>query len=114
VRITVNRNTTRAVKASVHAALADALEDVTETGLGEANRTVPIEEATLERSGFAQVDRGSLTGQIAYDTPYAVVQHEDPTLAHDPGRRHHWLEDSMEENKGRYVQYVGKALRSAT
>ena len=30
-----------------------------------------------------------------YDTPYAVVQHEDMTFNHKPGRKAKYLEDPM-------------------
>jgi hypothetical protein len=38
--------------------------------LEEANRVVPIEEATLLRSGVASVDEGGLRGAVSFDTPY--------------------------------------------
>jgi hypothetical protein len=101
-----------AAKAAIRGAIADALGDVAETLLNDANRTVPIEEGTLERSGVASVDRNALQSAVSYDTPYAVVQHEDPTLRHDPGRRDHWLIDTLNENRRRYLDYVADKVRS--
>jgi len=34
---------------------------------------------------------------VAYDTPYAVRQHEDTRLRHDAGRRAKWLERTADE-----------------
>lgn len=61
--------------------------------LNESRKEVPIEEGTLERSGKASVD--GLKGAVAYDTEYAVKQHEDPTLKHDAGRKWKYLEQPM-------------------
>lgn len=94
-------------------ALADALEDVTENDLGDALRVVPIEEGTLARSGFAQVDRDALRGQVAFDTPYAVVQELDVTLRHDAGRKAHYLGDTVEQNKRQNTEYLRDAGRRA-
>ena len=63
--------------------------------LYESNKQVPIEEGTLERSGRTSVDGDSLRAAVSYDTPYAVVQHEDMTLHHDAGRNAKFLENAM-------------------
>ena len=98
---------------AMHDAAADALQDIVEDDLAESQAVAPIEEATLIRSGFTEVDRKNLTGQVAYDTPYAVVQHEDPTLKHDAGRKDHYLEDVVEANRKRHVDYLQKKVASA-
>lgn len=95
----------------VRDALSGALGDVASECLGQANETCPIETGTLIRSGFAESD--GMEAQVAYDTPYAVVQHEDPDYHHDPGRRDHWLSRTVEENRAAYVNYVAGALRRA-
>lgn len=95
---------TSQVGALARAALEEALEDITEDCLTEANRTVPHGEGMLQDSGFAEVD--GLEGQVAYSTPYAVKQHEDPTLRHDAGRRDHWLSQAVEENWGRWEDWL--------
>lgn len=114
MRITITGNQLAAALAAFRAALADALEDITEDALRESNLVVPLDEGPLERSGFAQVDRANLTGQVAYDTPYAIRQHEDPTLRHAAGRKAKFLEDAVEENRARYVKYLQDAAQRAT
>ena len=57
-----------------------------------SNRHIPIEEGTLQRSGKVTVDKGTLEAAVSYSTPYAVPQHEDLTLRHDPGRTAKYLE----------------------
>lgn len=94
----------------IHAAAAAALSDATEYLLEEANRTVPIEEATLTRSGMATVDRRNLVGVVSYDTPYARVQHENDEYRHDPGRRAHWLTRTFVEQANRVRRFLGERI----
>lgn len=75
--------------------------------LGVSRDQVPIEESTLGRSGKASQE--GLRAAVSYDTPYAVVQHEDMTLAHDPGRTAKYLEKAL--NSERAV--VGKIIATA-
>lgn len=99
---------------AIRAAAAEGLTDATEALLTESNRTVPIEEATLERSGTATVDRAGLEGAASYDTPYAVVQHEDMDLQHDDGRRAKWLESTIKEQGPALMGHVAERIRRAT
>ncbi|WP_206309968.1 minor capsid protein [Streptomyces sp. A0592] len=64
--------------------------------LGESNKTVPLREGTLERSG--RVVRDGLNGQVQYDTVYARRQHEELTWKHLPGRRAKYLELALLES----------------
>lgn len=92
-------------------AAAKALLVGAELGLTEANRTVPIEESTLERSGETSVDEGKLVAAISYDTPYARRQHEDLSLGHDPGRRAKWLEQTLNEEGRKLRDVIGKETK---
>lgn len=74
-------------------AAVDGIEDCAHAAIEASDRVVPIEEGTLSRSGHVSVDRQARVAQASYDTPYAVVQHEDPTLVHDEGRKAKYLED---------------------
>lgn len=77
--------------------------------LQSANVHVPIDEATLERSGVvsATVEEGDRTVVVvSYDTPYAVRQHEDLTYEHDPGRTAKWLENAMHAEKDTMLRIV--------
>lgn len=84
----------RVLKA-LHGEVMDALEGYAEFIAEESTRIAPIEEGTLVRS--ATVSRDDRAGKVAisYDTPYAVVQHEDTQMRHDEGRRAKFLEDPM-------------------
>lgn len=80
------------VIAEEKAALVRGLTNAAEHLLGEARAIVPLEEATLERSGVATVDRATMTAAVSFDTPYAVRQHEELTWKHLPGRQAKYLE----------------------
>ena len=95
-------------------AAADALADAAEFVLETANRTVPIEEHTLEASGSVSVDRDRLEASVAYDTPYARRQHEDTRLAHNAGRQAKWLERTLPEVAGDVRELVARRIGEAT
>ncbi|MEV6800516.1 hypothetical protein AB0M91_19545 [Micromonospora rifamycinica] len=66
----------------------------------QVSRTeVPLEEATLERSGTVSVDRDDLRAAVSYDTVYAVRQHEELTWRHDEGRKAKYLEDPFHQER---------------
>jgi hypothetical protein len=75
-------------------ATADGLVLATEFLLQVSRAVVPLEEATLERSGVASVDRDAMTGAVSYDTVYAARQHEERTWRHAPGRKAGYLGDT--------------------
>ena len=81
-----------------------------EHGLGEANKKVPLEEGTLERSGAVSVDEENLVAAISYDTPYAVKQHEVP-MNHNDGRTHKWLENAMNAEKDTMLEIIAKEIK---
>lgn len=79
--------------------------------LAESRRRVPIEEATLERSGTATVDESTLTAAVAYDTPYAVRQHEELNYQHDAGRTAKYLEAPMAEEADTVAEIIAAQVR---
>ncbi|MCE5200842.1 MAG: hypothetical protein ABFD54_05710 [Armatimonadota bacterium] len=60
--------------------------------LEEANRVVPHDQGTLQRSGEASVDEENLVAADSYDTPYAVRVYEHPNYKFQNGRIGKWLE----------------------
>lgn len=104
----------RDVRRAAAAGLAEGVEFLG----GEANRTVPIEEATLERSMVPSVNfprgggQGRLRGAVSYDTPYAARQHEELEYQHDEGRRAKWLERTFQEQGKTAVEHVAAPIRA--
>ncbi|MFS0695129.1 minor capsid protein [Streptomyces nitrosporeus] len=98
---------------AMHAAAARGLRLGTEHVLQVSRARVPIEEGTLERSGTATVDEDELTGAIAYDTPYAVRQHEEMDYRHDAGRTAKYLELPMAEEGTAVGEIIAAQVRRA-
>lgn len=81
--------------------------------LTEANKHVPHDEGTLERSGETgtQATGEKVRGSVSYDTPYAVRQHEDMTLHHDGKGQSKWLENTMASEADTVRAIIGTAIR---
>lgn len=77
--------------------------------LGEANKLIPLDEGTLERSGRTYVN--GLDGSISYDTVYAVRQHEELTWRHAPGRQAKYLEQPMNSEREVMLRLMAVPLR---
>lgn len=63
--------------------------------LAKANETVPFSEGILAGSGFVDADDDLAT--INYDTPYAIMLHENPQFSFQHGRRGKWLSLTLGE-----------------
>ncbi|MFF4177652.1 MULTISPECIES: minor capsid protein [unclassified Streptomyces] len=102
-----------AVAAAARAGAVQGLHLSSEHVLQASRARVPIEEGTLERSGTATVDEQQLTAAVAYDTPYAVRQHEEMDYQHDAGRTAKYLERPMNEEAAAVARIVAAQLRRA-
>lgn len=102
------------VTARTHDAAAAGLGKAMEHLLGEARKVVPIEEATLERSGVASVDNEGLVGAVSFDTVYARRQHEELTWRHAPGRTAKYLEGPLNAERDTLLAIVAAQIRRAT
>lgn len=96
----------------IAAAQNRAVKAAAEHLLEQANRTVPIEEGTLARSGRTSSDGSRAV--VSYDTPYAIRQHEDTRLRHDRGRRAKWAERTFSEESTRVGRFIADEMRKAT
>lgn len=89
---------------------AEGLADAAELVLAASREVVPIEEATLSRSGATDVDPVGLKATISYDTVYAARQHEELTWRHDPGRTAKYLERPHARTADQQKQLIAQAL----
>jgi hypothetical protein len=97
------------------------LKDATMTALGQwaelllqrARELVPLDEATLERSGVASTDPDAMAAAVSFDTPYAVPQHEDMTYNHAPGRQAKYLEQPWNESAETAADLIAAHIRRA-
>ncbi|MGW9385406.1 hypothetical protein [Streptomyces globisporus] len=99
----------RGTRAGAARGLRLGSEHVLQVSRGRA----PIEEGTLERSGTATVDEDELRAAVAYDTPYAVRQHEEMDYQHDAGRTAKYLEQPMAEEADTVGEIIAAEMRRA-
>lgn len=88
-------------------AFADGMNEAADEWLTDANTNVPFDEGTLEASGrVTPASSARLEAAVSYDTPYAVRQHEDPSLHHPNGRMAGWLRTAGQTGSARYVGII--------
>ncbi|WP_333811100.1 hypothetical protein [Timonella senegalensis] len=94
------------------AAITAGLKDGAEHILAESLKLVPLEEATLARSGKAEA--AGTEAVVSYDTVYAPRQHEELDWQHAEGRQAKYLEQPVttEADKvlGLIADQIGKAF----
>lgn len=95
------------------AAAARGLAILGEHVLNESNDRIPLDEATLQRSGVVVVDDQTLEAAVTYDTVYAARQHEDLTLNHPNGREAKFLEKAWLNSRHLAPQIIGNQIRRA-
>lgn len=101
-------------KKAIIAATVLGLRKWGELVLQQSRAIVPLDEATLERSGVASVDEPSMTAAVSYDTPYAVAQHENMEYQHAPGREAKYLERPWAASVRWALPMIAKEIRKAT
>ena len=105
-RVTLNKNVAAVLDDSAEDGLRYAVEHL----LTEANKRVPHDEGTLERSGSASTE--GRRGAVSYDTPYAVRQHEDLDQRHDGKGEAKWLESTMGTEADTLGRIVAAVMRN--
>lgn len=60
---------------------------------------VPLDTGMLKASCVVSVSDDGKQGAVSYDTPYAVVQHENTWYNHQRGRKGKYLEDPANDNQ---------------
>lgn len=99
------------VKALIKAGTAAGLAEAAEHLLGEAIELVPIEAGTLQDSGVATVDAAKGKAAVAFDTEYAVDQHENPDYEHDEGKQSNYLGQPMVTEAPVLKAMIAKGVR---
>lgn len=87
-----------------------ALNAAAEFLLTEANKHVPHDEGTLERSGSVSVNADATRAAVSYDTPYAVRQHEDMELHHHGKGEAKWLENTFTRERETVHKIISGAV----
>lgn len=100
------------VKDQYRTAAVAALRDAAEFLKDESNKIAPIDEGTLINSSFVAIDDQNLVAVVAYDTPYAVAQHERLNYRHRNGRQAKYLEQPARQFAGQIRQFIKQRLKS--
>lgn len=81
----------------------------------ESDRIAPEEEGTMIRSKAVSVDESELRAAVSYDTPYAVIQHEDLSFRHDAGRQAKYLETPINDAgvKRKVEDLIAREIKAA-
>jgi len=54
-----------------------------------------------------------IEGEVRFNTPYALAQHERLDYQHKEGRKAKYLEGPLKENADQYAEHLGSRLRGA-
>ena len=101
-------------KKAIRAAAVVGLGQWAELVLEKSRALVPLDEATLERSGTPSVDEHAMAAAVSYDTPYAVIQHENMDFHHPGGRQAKYLERPWAESMKWALPLIQKQIRKVT
>lgn len=76
--------------------------------LSDSRDLVPYDQGDLSRSGAVSMDTAGseVEGQVSYDTPYAVIQHEAEEFRHQDGRTANYLGGPLRANSDRYLAHI--------
>ena len=107
------------VTEQIRQAAAGGLIDAAAHLLEHANRTVPHDEGTLERSGSYYPDTSGgvigeeMTTAVYYDTPYAARLHEsEPGEYNFRGKgQRKWLERAAQERQRAIRDFIADRVR---
>lgn len=113
VRVKVKLDRTlieRCVKSGSRKGMFDALDHLRAVSQDQ----VPLDQGPLKASATVDVSADGSSGAVAYDTPYAVNQHENTAFSHQRGRKAKYLEDPVNDPavQQEMVQLLGGGMRS--
>ena len=96
--------------------IKDAVEDACFDLQGKAQNEAPIDTGDLRGSASTTitVKVGKVTGEVGFNTEYALDQHENHMYEHPRGGKDKYLEDPLVENEDIYEDRIADAIRRAT
>lgn len=78
---------------------------------GKAADLAPVDTGDLRGSAFAEVN--GLQGVTGFQEVYALKQHEHVEYRHPKGGQALYLEEPYQNNRDKYIDYIGKAVKEA-
>lgn len=108
--------TFRGIEQALTSAAVRATQRIGEHVMDGAQAILPEEDGTLGRSGTVTTEDagGVATTAVAFDTPYAVRQHERLDYHHEPGESAKYLETPfVEASDGAAAALAADEMRKA-
>ncbi|NKR52978.1 hypothetical protein GS481_24995 [Rhodococcus hoagii] len=99
------------IEARIRAAAVDGLASAAEVVKQEAIERCPKETGELRNSARTAVE--GLEAAVGFDTPYAVVQHEELGYDHQDGQAK-YLENAVVATKATVAAVIGESIRRVT
>lgn len=87
-----------------------AVHDVGEEVMRLSSFEVPHDTGMLQNSGH--VEQSGDEAVVGYNKVYAARLHEHPEYRFQKGRKGKYLQDPIQNNLGRFIQYIQKAVAS--
>lgn len=97
-------------------AVKEGLEDVTLDLERRAKEQAPIDLGDLRGSGASEVitTTNGVNGIVSFNTPYALIQHEDLTFFHPQGGKAKYLTDPLNQQAINYKKHIQNKIRRVT
>jgi len=102
---------TQEAKARARAGAVDGLGDAADRLLVWSQPEVPVDTGALKSTGVAMVDPGALEAGVAYDTDYAVRQHEELSYQHPNGGKAKYLEDPLKAHGQDLLKVIAAGVK---
>jgi len=104
----VNKEIERAIKEGITEATLDLLR--------RSKQEAPLDTGDLRGSGTSEVQEvyGGIKGIVGFNTPYALIQHEDMTFVHPQGGKAKYLTDPLNKNATKYRKNVQEKVKRVT
>ena len=103
---------TREIDQAIKEGLTDATLDLERRSKEEA----PVDTGDLRGSGYSEVVNvyQGYKGLVGFNTPYALIQHEDMTFNHPQGGKAKYLTDPLNRNATKYRRMIQEKARRVT
>ena len=83
---------------------------------GKAQERAPLDTGDLRGSANTKITTTArrIKGEVGFNEPYALEQHENLQYSHPQGGEAKYLENPFKENENTYKQNIEDAVRSVT
>ncbi|MEU8196340.1 hypothetical protein AB0C10_21390 [Microbispora amethystogenes] len=99
------------IRARERAAAARGLRRAVDHLKDKSTDIAPVEHGSLTETATATVDEKKLSGAVSFYGDYAVRQHENLDLTHDPGKQAKFLEQPMNDERQVMLGMVADEIR---